>query len=260
MKYFRIYKTFFKFNLSELSAYRGNLINSVFSSLLWGGFSIVLVILLTTRTKEVFGWSREEIFLLFGVYNIFTSTFHFLFSRSFEHFAEIIHLGKLDSVLIKPADSQFMMSFTYVNITSLLRVVLGVAFTAYVLNMMHVVPSLFEIFFTIVIMGFSIMVLYSIWYIAATCLIWWSNLSNLVGVMFQVNASFRYPQQMFSAVSPVLLYAVFPLTLVATVPTQFLIGNASLGNIFWLAFFAFTFLAISRVFWKFALRFYTSVG
>lgn len=260
MRYFAIYKTLLRFNFAELIAYRGNFINGIVANSVWGFFSVVLIVVLTSRTPFIFGWSRGELFLLFGIYNIFTSVFQFFFTRGFERFAETVHLGSLDSVLLKPIDSQFLMSFTYINIPVILRVVIGVIFCKYALSLMNYVPSIQDLGLSIFLMTISITVLYSIWYIVATCLIWWSSLSNLVGLLYEMNGTTRYPQQMFRSASPFLFYAIFPLTLVSTTPTLALIGKVTLGNIFWLVIFATAFLAASRIFWRFSLKYYSSAS
>lgn len=260
MRYFTIYKTLLKLNFSYLAIYKSNLMSSILANSVWGFFSLLLIIILTSKIPSVFGWTRYELFLLFGIYNIFTSIFQFFFTRGFDRFSEIINKGKLDSLLLKPVDSQFLISLSYSNFPVLLRIFLGGGFITYVLMQMHYLPTLIQFFFTLILMLSSIIVLYSVWYIVSTCLIWWSNLSNLVGLMYEINGATRYPQEMYRSVSPMLFYTVLPLTLVATVPTQALIGKATFGNMFLLIFFAVFLLFVSRVFWKYALRFYVSAG
>src|SRR3989344_7547774 len=107
-RYFRIYKQLCIISLSELLAYRGNFLNSLISSLVWGAFSIVSILLLTAKTKSVFGWTREEIILLTCSYSMLIGIFHLVFSRNFEYFSRIMDLGQLDTFLLKPLDSQFL--------------------------------------------------------------------------------------------------------------------------------------------------------
>lgn len=260
MRYIRIYKTLLKLNFSYLIAYKSNMGNSILANSVWGFFSLLLIVILTSKTPSVFGWTRNELFLLFGVYNIFTSVFQFFFTRGFDRFSETINRGRLDYLLLKPVDSQFLISFSYANFPVLLRIFLGGGFIVYVLIQMHYFPTLIQCFVTLVLMLSSIIVLYSIWYIVSTCLVWWSSLSNLVGLMYEINGATRYPQEMYRSVSPILFYTVLPLTLVATIPTQALIGKATISNMFLLIFFAVFLFFVSRVFWKYALKFYTSAG
>jgi len=152
------------------------------------------------------------------------------------------------------------MSLSYTNFTVLLRAFLGIGFIVYVLIQMHYIPTLIQVLFTLILMFASITVLYSIWYIVSTCLIWWPSLTNLVGLMYEINGTSRYPQEMYRSVSSLLFYAILPLTLIMTTPTQVLIGKVVFGNILLLISFAVVLFIISRLFWRYALRSYTSVG
>src|SRR3972149_8688112 len=88
-KYVRIYRDLLRLNLSSLVAYRSNFVNSVVSSTAWGVFSLVSIVLLTYRVQSVFGWTREEILLLTGVYSVVIGVFHTLFSRNFVRFSRL---------------------------------------------------------------------------------------------------------------------------------------------------------------------------
>src|SRR3989344_7678647 len=124
--YLHIYKTLLKINLVALLTYRGNFVSSVFSSILWATFGLFLISLLTLRVPMVYGWNREELFMLMLGYNIIVGVFHSLFSRNFERFSQIIHYGELDTLLLKPIDSQFLLSFWLFNYASLSRIVIGI--------------------------------------------------------------------------------------------------------------------------------------
>lgn len=259
-RYFSIYKAFFKANLAELFTYKANLINNILSSVIWGGVSVILMLFLTAKTPMVFGWTRNEILLLTGVGNIFVSIFYFLFSRNFDRFSPIIHTGQLDAILLKPVDSQFLMSLQYVNFSGLFRIVIGIGFTVWVLNQMNYVPSISSLILFIIMFIGGILTMYALWYIVSTLLIWWTNLSNLSGLLYEFNSFMRFPQQMYKSLGFILFYVVFPLTLIINIPTLSLIGKSNLMNTLLVFLFAFIFFSASRLFWKFALRFYTSAS
>lgn len=259
-KYLSIYYHLSNMNFSQLLMYRSNLINSLVSNAIWGTFSILLVVILTSRTSSVFGWTRYEISLLFGIYNVYLGLFYALFARTFERFSPIIDKGELDFVLLKPIDSQFLMSFTFVNHPALLRVAVGLIFTVWIIIQMHLVLSLMTYFLFVILMIAGVAIMYSLWYLFLTCLIWWTNLTNLVGLLYELNNLTRYPQQMYKATSGLLANAILPLTLVITTPALILVNKVNLENIILVLFFAAFFVFLSRVFWKFALKYYTSAG
>lgn len=258
--YIRIYWTLMRLNFSALVAYRGNFINNMLSSVIWAIFSLLTIYLLTLNVTSMFGWKKEEILLLSGMYGIVIGIFHTLYSRNFSRFSRIIHLGELDVLLLKPVDTQFLMSYWIVNYTALLRVVVGITFVAYLVTTYHMHITAIAVLTSIVGIFIATLLLYAIWYIVMTSSIWFSNLYNLVDVLFQVTNISRFPQDMFRELSAYLFWFLLPLTFVITTPAKVLLLRASTGDVIGLVGFATLLFIASRKFWKFALRFYASAS
>ncbi len=259
-KYLKLYWLLIKLNFSSLTAFRSNFISSAFSSLLYAVFQIVTILILTTNVKTAFGWSREEMIILVSSFNIFIGIFHMLFSPNFERFSEIINLGQLDTILMKPINSQFLVSMWLVNLASLLRVLFGCLFISYFIISSHIIVNFLSVLGYLLILPFSLVLLYSVWFIAMTLIIWFTRLSNLVELMFTLNGFSRYPKEMFQNASLVVFYLVFPLVIIVSTPTRVLLHKFSLSEVLILLAITAIFFYISKMFWKFALRFYTSAG
>ncbi len=258
-KYFKVYKTLLQLNLSTLTAYRANFINSLISSLAWGSFSVLSVFLLTSKTSSVYGWSKNELLILIGAYNIFIGIFHLLFSRNFDRFSTLIHYGQLDGLLVKPMDSQFLLSFWFFNYTSFFRILLGILFTVYMLFQTHQALSFLAILGFVIFGIIGILLLYSVWFIIVTFTIWFTRLSNLVELLYNLNGMTRYPQEMFRG-TKIIFFFLLPITLALTTPTKLLFSKSSTSDFFLLFIFSVILFYISRKFWKFALKFYTSAS
>lgn len=260
MRYIRIYLLLMRLNFSRLFAYRVNFINGIISSIVWSSFIIISMILLTARSSSVFGWSRNELWVLAGTYNIVYGCYYLLFSRNFEEFSNNIHYGKLDTILTKPVDSQFLMTCWFVSFPNLFRFFLGMFFTTYVLMQMHIVFSLQFFFHFIMLLLMSLLLLYSFWFFVMTFTIWFTRLSNLIDLLYQINGIMRYPQEMYKSISPVVFLILFPLTFIIVSPAKALLHTVIAGDILWPLLFSLLFFFISRYFWRFALRFYTSAS
>lgn len=260
-RYIRIYLTLLRLNFLALIVFRANFINSMLSSFTWGLFSISSIFLLTARVSNVYGWNREDLLVLTGIYSIFIGIFHMLFSRNFERFSEVINRGYLDSILLKPADSQFLLSFWTINYTSILRIIIGVIFTIYVLyGLLHttITISILGGFFVFLLTG--ILFLYSMWFLISTIIIWFTRLSNLTQLLYFMNGMSRYPKEIFSETRNLFLFIFLPMVMAVNTPTRIVLKKEADPDFLILAFFAiFTFI-LSRYFWKFALRYYTSVS
>ncbi len=259
-RYLRVYHTLWKMSLETLIAYRANFINSTVASFAWAVFSFISIFLLTSKTNTIYGWSREEIILLTCGYGILIGVFHTLFSKNFERMAEIINFAQLDPILLKPMDSQFFLSMRWINYAASIRIVLGISFLFYFMHALSIGLTWFSVvtFFILLIIG--IVLLYSIWFIAATLLIWFPRLSNVIELMYTISGMTRYPGEMYKNASSYLFLFLLPITLIVTTPVKFVVQRASIIDIASLCMFAIIFFVFSRKFWKFALRFYTSAS
>ncbi len=260
MRYIRVYRSLWRMSMETLLAYRANFINSTVSSLAWGIFSLISIFLLTSKTSTIYGWSREEIILLTCAYQIMIGVFHTLFSRNFERISEIIEYAQLDGYLLKPIDSQFYLSMRWVNFTSIVRIVLGVGFLYFITRSISLGISMISLLFFFFLLLIGLALLYSIWFIAATLLIWFPRLSNIIDLMFNVSGMTRYPGELYKNASAYLFFVLLPIILIVTTPVKFLFQKTSFIDISELAIFALLFFVLSRYFWKFALRFYTSAS
>lgn len=260
MRYLRVYIMLMKLNISVLFSYRGNFINSFIGSFLFGIFIFISIALLTTNISTLYGWSRDEIIFLSVGYSIAIGFFHTLFSRNFERFSRIIHFGELDTILIKPLDSQFLISLWEVNYTSLIRVLAGIVLAAYFIHKLGISITLLTVSGYLILLLCGILIFYSVWFIIITLTIWFTRLSNIVELLYNVNTVSRFPREIYRDVTGFFFYILIPLTFVVITPTKVLFQTATINDVLGLLFFAVVFFTISRKFWKFALRYYTSAS
>lgn len=259
MRYLRIYKQILSLNMTALMIYRANFYNSLVASFIWGSFHIINMLILSNATKSIYGWSRSELLLLTATYSISFGLFSMLFSRNFSRLSILIDNGSLDGLLIKPLDSQFLVSVGQVNYTALVRSVLGIILLAYLVNTIHFSFNFLQIFIYILLILCGIVLTYCIWLMVSTLLIWLPRLSNLIDLLHFLSGTGRYPAEMFSQYR-VLSVLFFPLTIAITIPAKSLLQRAFVGDYVWLIVVTGLFFMLTRAFWLFALRSYTSAN
>ncbi len=249
-----------KINISLLFAYRINFYNSVIITLGWGIVSVCTIILITSKTSHVFGWTRDELYLLTGIFSITLGIFHTFFSASMERFGRIISLGQLDSYLLTPTDTQIYLSTKNFRPVSSLRIVIGLLFSLYALQQLHVPTTIISFLISTVFILSGVLLLYSLWFIVVTLMVWNPNLTNLIEFLYVFNNLGRYPPAMITYTKNIILFLFLPLTLVASVPASFLFGKANFLDSITLLICSVGLFIVSRYFWKFALRSYSSAS
>lgn len=255
-KYLNIYKTLLLLNLQVLTAYRANFVNSAISTVVWGSMSFLSIFLLTARTNQVAGWSRNDLLLLTAIYNIVIGSFHVLFSRNFERFSRIMHMAEFDTLLTKPIDSQFSISFWYFNYTSIFRVIVGVIVAAVILKSRFFLEL--PVFLLLSLVGITLS--YCIWFLISTLMVKYTNLSNIVEVLYQINGFSRYPMDLYRGLGLFAFTFIVPLVIMITVPAKYLASKVTSFDLLMLFGITLLFFITTRLAWKFALRFYASAS
>ena len=103
-------------------------------------------------------------------------------------------------------------------------------------------------------------ILYSLWFLIAATSIWFVKTWNATEVLRALLASGRYPLHAYPPALRLLFTVVLPVAFLTTVPAQVLLGEAVVPMLLTGVALAFVFLAAARMFWLFALRFYTSAS
>ena len=130
----------------------------------------------------------------------------------------------------------------------------------YMLVKMQISITLINILGFCALAFFGIAILYSIWFIVCTLIIWFPRLSNLVDLLYNLNGLARFPPEMIYGLKNFFLLFLIPFTLTIALPTKVLFNRVLNGEIILLTAISFVLFWLSRKFWKFALRYYTSAS
>lgn len=258
-KYFRLTVVLVKINLAYFAAYRANFFSSMIADLSWSIFLLLSMIFLTSRVKQIGSWTRTDILMLTCAANIILG-FLAIIAKNFFQFSNTIHMGKLDTILLKPIDSQFFISFQFINPSKLARIIMCVCIMIYLSHAAQLTISFLQVavFTILILIGF--IGIYSLWFAVSAIIIWYSKLSNLTDLLFEVTNTIRYPRDVFFELN--LMFGIFliPLTFFVIPATEALLGRSYYQGAFILILSSVLLFFFSRIFWRFALRSYTSVN
>ena len=144
----------------------------------------------------------------------------------------------------------------------MLNAILGGVVVIVALSNLHVTPSVSAVLLYIVAVGFGVAVHYSIMLSLAAFSFWIVRAQGLVYGYFNFLHIARYPDVIFPRVFRFIFGWIIPVVIVANIPARLLIKP--LGQPGWLMLhlvlagsIAF---CLSRVFWRFALRHYSSAS
>ena len=102
----------------------------------WAFFKIIFAQGKNIAIGKGTGWTENEFFIFLGTVWIINAIVQTFFMPNAQEFSELIRTGNLDFALLKPIDTQFLVSFPRMNWASLANFFLGVVVVAFYANVL----------------------------------------------------------------------------------------------------------------------------
>jgi ABC-2 type transport system permease protein len=234
------------FLLASLSSL-GNLLGSLFGLFLF------------YRTGYKFaGWSWEEALIVLGIFTLLQGFSSMVLAPNLNKIVQQVQEGTLDFVLLKPINSQFWLSTRTVSLWGLPDLIFGMAIIGYAgrslgVNISGYLLSVIPIFF-------GLISLYSLWFMLGATSIWFVKIYNVTEVLRGLLEAGRYPMVAYPMAYRFFFTFVVPVAFLTTVPAEAMLGRGEFGWVLGAGVLAVGLFLVSGLFWRFALRFYTSAS
>ena len=215
--------------------FRANFMMEVVSSVSWSIMNIGFYWIIFQHAQSIgqdSGWGRSEFFVFMGTTWIVNALMQAFFMPNSEEFSELIRTGGLDFALLKPIDTQFLISFRKVSWPSLVNLVVGVVLIALSLHQMsaraenpwRLEPIMLVLYPFYILCGVAI--LYSVMICLASTSIWLGRNQTLYDFWFYITNFSRYPMEIYARGWGLPLYYIFtfviPVLLVVNIPARLL--------------------------------------
>ena len=164
-KYTKIYSLFLFTSLASELEYKENLIIDFITAILSLIGSIFLLTIFFQNTNDIGGWTFEQALIIQGIYTILNGITNTWFNPNLTEIVKHIREGTLDFVLLKPIDSQFVISLKKIAPSGLLEIILGFVLLFYCLNLNQINLNLEFIILCLIAIFFSTAILYSLWFL-----------------------------------------------------------------------------------------------
>lgn len=233
--YLRVLATFATNSLIRDMSFRANFLLQCVSSLSWAIMNLGFYLIIFVHVDEIgpsSGWGKYEFFIFLGTTWIINSLTQTFFMPNMHDFSELIRTGNLDFALLKPIDTQFLISFSRVDWASLANAVLGVVVIAIGLghlvtrsaNPIPISALTVGLYLFYVVCG--VLILYSLMVTLASTSIWLGRNQTLYDFWFYITNFSRYPMEMYRHGWGKALWGFFtfivPVLLVVNMPARML--------------------------------------
>tara|TARA_S200000501_G_scaffold128251_1_gene121151 strand:- start:346 stop:1140 length:795 start_codon:yes stop_codon:yes gene_type:complete len=259
-KYLKIYSLFLHTSLASELEYKFNIIIDFITAILSLIGSIFLLNIFFQSTDNIGGWKFEQALIIQGIYTILNGVTNTWFNPNLTEIVKHIREGTLDFVLLKPLDSQFFISLKKIAPSGFLEIFLGVCLLIYCIGINQININIGFLLLCFTTLLCSILILYSLWFLISTTTIWFVKTWNATEVLRSFLYIGRFPLNSFSFSLRIFFSVFIPIAFITSIPSEVFLGFALIWEILLEIVVSGIFIIVSRRFWFFALRYYTSAS
>ena len=261
-RYFEIYSIMLRNSLIREMSFKANFVLWMLVEVLWFCGQIVFFTIIFGNVDQIGDWSKWEVVLLVGTHQIVAQLFQAVFFQNLANIPELVRTGKLDTLLALPIDSQFAVSSKQFGLDSVLNALLGGAVVIVSLANLDITPSFTSVVLYLVALGFGVAIHYAIMLALAAVSFWIVRAQGLVYGYFNFLQIARYPDVIFPRLFRFIFGWIIPVIIVANIPARLLIKPLEQPGLLMLQLViaGSVALLLSRIFWRFALRRYSSAS
>src|SRR5689334_17121080 len=261
-RYLEIYSIMLRNSLIREMSFKANFILWMIVEVLWFCGQILFFSIIFGQVNQIGDWTKWEVVLLVGTHQIIAQLFQAFFFVNVANVPELVRTGKLDSLLVLPMDSQFAVSTKQFGLDSVINAFIGAFVVIFSLHQLHVVPSVWAVLLYLIAIAFGIAIHYSIMLTLAAISFWIVRAQGLVYGYFNFLNIARYPDVIYPRLFRLIFSWIIPVVIVANIPARVLIKSLGQPLPLMLQMIAASLIIFwsSRVFWRFALRRYSSAS
>ena len=198
--------TFARNSLIRDMTFRSNFLIEAVSSVVWMvmnlGFYLLVFLKIeetqaTGATANIAGWEKPEFLVFIGTTMIVNSVMQAFFMPNAQELSELVRTGGLDFALLKPIDTQFLVSLRKSSWSSLGNFAVALLLIGYAVPRLAAWPTLASWLLYPVYILCGILIMYSIMISLAATSIWLGRNQTLYDFWFYITNFSRYPMEIY---------------------------------------------------------------
>lgn len=259
-RYLRLALVQLRISASASMAYRGDFLLEGVMTLMWMGLTLLPLIVLYDGRESVAGWDEPSALVVIAYFMGVRAVLESLVSPSVIDLVERIRTGAFDYVLLKPVDSQALMSTSRFEPWKIIELLAAVALVVYAFWLRGEPPAPVDIALGILLFASGILAMYSLWIACAAASFWVVRLDNLTFLLGAIFDTARWPVHVFRGAWRFVFTFVIPVAVMTTYPAMALLGRLDVDTSLIVVSGALALFALSRIVWVAAIRNYTSAS
>jgi ABC-2 type transport system permease protein len=229
MNYIRVFLTFARNSLVRDMTFRANFLIDMITSIIWVLMNLGFYTLIFQFTQSIgtdTGWEKYPFFLFLATSLLINSLVQAFFMTNVEEMSELIRTGALDFALLKPIDTQFLVSLTRMEWSALGNFFVGLALIVFSLVKLGYMPGVLELALYPLYILCGVAIYYSLMIALAATSVWLGRNVTLLDFWFYLTTFSRYPMEIYKGTFGTPLRFAFtfviPILVVVNVPARLL--------------------------------------
>ncbi|MEZ6063237.1 MAG: ABC-2 family transporter protein [Planctomycetaceae bacterium] len=271
MHYVRVFTTFCRNSLIREMMFQANFLIQLITRAFWFFAQLALFEIIFARVPQINGWTRDQYFAFMATGMLINGIVETFFMPNCANLSEQIRTGRLDFALLKPIDTQFLVSLERINLAMIGQIMLALGLLLLSLYRIGEPVSVAQTITYLAFVGVGVMFFYSMMLVTACASIWLGRNQGLYDFWFYITVFARYPRSIYDGRDPaqieggeVLQFSfsyVIPILLVITVPARIVVGTLEQHH--WAvvaAAAALIGLLLARIVFRWSLNYYRSAS
>jgi ABC-2 type transport system permease protein len=260
-RYLGIYAALAKNSVAREMGFKSNFLLWIVVDSLWFALQVCFISVLYLHTDAIGSWTKWQVILLIAVSNFIQQIFQALFLVNLTNLSELVRQGKLDFLLLLPANTRFIISLRQVDLGGFFNATAALCVMVYAGHQLHLQPSVWQVLGFLALCLLGVMIHYSLMLLLAAICFWTVKAQGIVWGYYNLFNIARMPDEAFRGVFRVFFTLAIPMLLVSNVPTRVLTDKlTSPGSVVLMLLMAVVCGVISEFGWRASLRRYTSAS
>jgi len=260
MYYVSLFWYYLKQYFKSRMEYRTDLLNGIFSDLIFQTTNLVFILVVFQQTTLLKGWDKYEILFIYGFFLIPYAIFGTFFNLwNFQD--KYIIKGEMDRVLTRPAHNLFQVMLETMDPPSLLGAITGLIIMGFAAFNMGMEISWYDplIFIGLV---FSAVLIYGGVYTAIAAIGFFSDSkTGITPMIWNIQNYGRYPVNIYNKVIRFVLTWVLPFAFVGVYPSSYFLQREEYTLYLYLTpLMGIVFFTIGIIVWNIGVRNYRGAG
>lgn len=228
--------------------------------MIWLSVFFVVIEILFGHTESIVGWNKGNLIVLLGVWSFLDDLASATFWEGVKRIPTLVADGQMDFILTRPLDSQFLIAAGRFRFSRVIPLMADIALIIYGLSLGSIASFwVIAVAFPIVLVAGYLTAL-SVFYTLHTLGFWFLRVDNIWALYEGIENIGKYPLDVFGRHAKLVSLTVVPITVMFVLPAEALVGFISGIEVVNALAVAAVFLWLTRRFYQYSVRRYSSVA